>query len=270
MTHRIPEVLLLAVLLQACATPIERLHATARSLGFVQQTLAGEGFLLTAYYKHSDGPDRTLHVYLEGDGTPWLTPERVAPDPTPRNPLMLRLMGMDRSAALYLGRPCYNGHATDAGCSALLWTQRRYASEVVSAMSVALRNFLNVHPYADLVFAGHSGGGVLAMLMARHFPQTRLVTTLAAPLDIDAWTDHHDYSRLDGSLNPMDSAPAEFQEIHYFGAMDERTPPILFAHALARRPHARVIVMDRFDHACCWEQIWPEILRQLPPRLAGL
>ncbi|CAL1241117.1 protein of unknown function [Candidatus Methylocalor cossyra] len=43
----------------------------------------------------------TLHVYLEGDGRPWQTRWHIAEDPTPREPVMLRLMARDHQAALY-------------------------------------------------------------------------------------------------------------------------------------------------------------------------
>ena len=40
-------------------------------------------------------PAGALHVYIEGDGTPYVARHDFAADPTPRNPLMLRLMTLD-------------------------------------------------------------------------------------------------------------------------------------------------------------------------------
>ena len=53
-------------------------------------------------------------------------------------------------------------------------------------------------------FFGHSGGGALAVCW-HPLPETDAVATLQS--DIDAWTGHHGYSPLAGSLNP-----AEFRE----------------------------------------------------------
>jgi hypothetical protein len=39
-------------------------------------------------------PSRVLHVYLDGDGTPW-DGNTAAVDPTPRNTLVLGLMRLD-------------------------------------------------------------------------------------------------------------------------------------------------------------------------------
>ncbi|MDD5035259.1 MAG: alpha/beta hydrolase [Methylococcaceae bacterium] len=252
------------VLLQACSTPAQRLQALGAELGFSPLNLSGKGFRLEAFQKPTHAANRVLHVYLEGDGRPWQRLDRIAPDPTPRKPLMLRLMALDDSPALYLARPCYNGHARDEGCSPLLWTQRRYAPEVVDAMTEALRGFLSANPHDGLVFLGHSGGGVLALLLAGRFPETLAVLTLAANYDIHAWADHHGYSRLEGSLNPSEVAGSGPFELHYLGEKDEIVPPSIFKPLLERRRNAKVETVAGFDHACCWDRLWPKILSALP------
>ncbi|QSA96412.1 alpha/beta fold hydrolase [Methylococcus sp. EFPC2] len=255
--------LLALLLLQACATPAQRLRATALELGFEPLTVPADGFLVASFYKPGARPGGALHVYLEGDGTPWITRTHVAGDPTPRNPLMLRLMAHDETPSLYLGRPCYNGHAQDAGCHPLLWTHRRYSPEIVHAMATALDGFLRSHPHRNLAFFGHSGGGALAMLLAGRFPSTRSVVTLAANLDIAAWADHHGYSRLGGSLDPLDVPASGYEEWHYLGARDDQVPSDLLRPRLERRPHAHLSVVENADHVCCWDAVWLEILRGL-------
>ncbi len=257
-------VLNLAVLLPSCASPARRLLDQGEALGFAHRVLIADGFRLEAFFKQ--GVDRVdvLHVYLEGDGVPWAAFDRVSTEPTPRNPVMLRLMAKDQAPSLYLGRPCYNGHARDPGCSPLLWTHRRYAPEVVEVMAAALDGFLREHPHPGLVFLGHSGGGALALLLAQLFPATRAVVTAAANADIDVWADLHDYSRLQGSLNPANFPGGKFPEFHYLGEKDETVPPHVFEPVLGRRPNARVETVEGFDHVCCWEALWPKILAHLP------
>ncbi len=257
-------VLALATLLQSCASPTEHLQRQAEESGFSRQTLAGNGFQLEAFFKAGSGSSPVLHVYLEGDGSPWASFTRVSADPTPRNPLMLELMRLDRSPSLYLGRPCYNGHAQDPGCSPWLWTHGRYGPDVTAAMAAALAAFLREHPHAGLVFIGHSGGGALALLLARRFPATLAVLTLAGNTDIDRWADLHQYSRLRGSLNPADFAGGEFPELHYLGEKDEVIPPALFRPVLDKRRNARITTVPGFDHVCCWDSLWPKILLNVP------
>ena len=263
-TGRLAATLALAALLQSCASPAERLLRRGEELGFSRKTLPAPGFQLEAFYKTGPASAKVLHVYLEGDGLPWASFRRVSADPTPRLLLMLDLMRQDRAPSLYLGRPCYNGHAQDPGCTPLLWTYRRYAPEIVDAMAVALATFLLEHPYSGLVFLGHSGGGTLALLLARRFPGTLAALTLAGNADIDLWARHHGYTPLQGSLNPADFADGSFAEIHFLGGKDRVIPPALIRPALQKRRNARIETVAEFDHVCCWDRLWPKILMAVP------
>jgi pimeloyl-ACP methyl ester carboxylesterase len=251
------------LLLGGCISPQELLDIRAADYGFQPLLLDGEGFRHVAYRK--PGAAGTLHVYLDGDGSPWRNRYTVAIDPTPRRPLMLRLMAYDPHASLYLGRPCYHGQHTEPGCSPLLWTTRRYGPEVLDSLAAALANHLADHSYPELVFIGHSGGGTLAMLLAERFAQTRAVLTLAANLDIDAWTALHDYSPLSGSLNPASRAPlpARIAQLHLAGADDSNVPAALIEPVVRRQPCAEFRVLTGHDHFCCWEREWPQLLREL-------
>lgn len=206
-----------------------------------------------------------VHVYLEGDGLPWITRTRVARDPTPRNPLALRLMIGDPGPSLFLGRPCYHGLADTPGCSPLLWTHERYGEDVVRSMTAALRNALKPDNDRELTLIGYSGGGVLAMLIAARVEQVRRVVTIAANLDIDAWADHHGYSRLRGSLNPATEPPlpSSIRQIHLTGGRDARVPPRLSRPVSDRQMNARFLVFPQSDHRCCWERDWLSILPTL-------
>ena len=63
----------------------------------------------TGHFQHlvldKDVPGNHLFIFVEGDGTPWIRDTRVAVDPTPTNPVLLRLMAESEGAAVYLGRP---------------------------------------------------------------------------------------------------------------------------------------------------------------------
>ena len=257
-------VVVIGLLLQSCASPAENLLRRAGELGLVRQTFIANGFQLESFSKADSRARRVLHVYLEGDGLPWLTKEWISADPTPRYPLMLHLMALDGSPSLYLGRPCYNGHARDVGCSPLLWTYRRYSPEVVSALADALQGFLLKHAYAGLVFIGHSGGGALALLLAIRFPTTRAVVTLAGNTDTQVWTDLHGYTRLVGSLNPANFTGGDFKEIHWLGGKDAVIPPNVFMPVLKQRHASKINVIPDYDHVCCWKNGWSQILKQLP------
>jgi len=252
----------LAILLAGCA-PAQRLDALAKEYGLTRDVVEGENFRLVTYRNHAQADKAALlHVYLEGDGLPWRTRYQISWDPTPRDPLALRLMKKDPAPSVYLGRPCYDGQATSTACGAYMWTDGRYGPEVVSSMRAALAHLLARREYAGVVLIGYSGGGTLAMLLAERVPQTRAVITVAGNLDPARWARLHRYSPLRGSLNPADEPPldTEIRQVHYVGSRDRNVPPS-FVRAVAReQPNAAVVVIPRFDHRCCWEAAWPSIL----------
>ncbi len=226
-----------------------------------RDVVAGTSFQHVVFMRISH-PSRTLHIYLDGDGTPWRA-WAPATDPTPRNPLLLRLMALDSAPSLYLGRPCYHGLSDTPPCSSALWTGARYSEEVVSSMAAALRRILATTEFRRLVWFGYSGGGTLATLVAPRFETTTDLITIAANLDIDAWADLHAYSRLAGSLNParQPPLPAGIRQRHYVGGRDRVVPK----DVIARGPIApgTLIVMESYDHICCWEKIWPAVLSEV-------
>ncbi len=256
------------ILLGSCALAPEKLEREALEYGFRKIRLSGIVHEHIAFENRPASNGSRLNVYLEGDGTPWVHRTRVAEDPTPRNPLMLGLMALDSGPALYLGRPCYLGLSHTESCAPPLWTQRRFSPKVVDSMARALRNYLARHRYSKLVFAGHSGGGTLAILLASRFPDTIAVVSLAGNLDTERWTEYHRYSTLSGSLNPARLAPLPMsvKEMHFVGKNDTNVLPDFVLSRKRSRANIEVTVLENFDHTCCWQQIWPSVLK----RIAGL
>ncbi len=253
---------LLAVLLAiaACAGPSPRFDREAQELGFVREDVAGAGFTHAVYRAPRIAAGKRLHVYLEGDGTPWIDGRYAAVDPTPRAPVALKLMARDPQAAMLLGRPCYHGHYADAGCGPALWTDARYSETVVASMAAALS--VARPPGARLTLIGHSGGGALAMLLAERVAGVDTVVTLAGNLDVAAWARGHGYAPLSASLDPSARAPLppHIRQIHFAGERDREVPPQLVGAAARRQPGARFEVRPKLDHACCWLHEWPELL----------
>jgi len=250
------------LLLCACASPAEHFDATAHELGFAPQIVTGVGYRHVLFWKPGPTLSPLLHVYIDGDGTLTIAGYAV-PDPTSRDPLTLRLMNLDPAPAVLLGRPCYNGLAGDAGCEPAVWTTGRYADAVVTSMAAVVRGILAQGPYRRVAWFGHSGGGSLAMLLAARIPETVAVVTVAANLDIDAWSDASGFGRLTGSLNPARQPPLpdSILQHHYAGQRDEVVPPSITA--LGVRRAADLTVVPDYDHRCCWEQLWPKILSDL-------
>lgn len=246
------------VALTACSTapPLSAPTADAR-LALVR----GGAFSHRTIFKPGSGS--RLHVYIEGDGRPWVTPRSIARDPTPRSPLLNQLMAADPAPALYLGRPCYFDTG-DAACDdAKWWTSHRYAAEVVDSLHQALAGY--AHRYDSLVLIGHSGGGTLAYLMSTQRDDVAALVTLAGNLNVSLWTQQHGYTPLTGSLDPA-QRPAlkdSIKQRHYRGTQDERISPAMITSVTGHQPNARYIEIEGADHSCCWASHWPQILQDL-------
>jgi pimeloyl-ACP methyl ester carboxylesterase len=250
------------LVLAGCSTPAAEFARQAAALGLDRSVRLGTHFQHVLYRK-SGAPTKTLHVYLDGDGTPWIA-GWPAGDPTPRNVLVLRLLALDPAPAVYLGRPCYHGAAALGPCSSRLWTSERYSDEVITSLSATVRRLMAEEGYERVAWFGHSGGGTLAVLLASRFPETAAVVTIAANLDTEAWAAYWGRQDLSGSLNPASCPPLsrQIQQRHYAGGKDRVVPPALTARAAAHLG-ATLIVFEAYDHVCCWERVWPTILSAL-------
>lgn len=243
--------------------PSELIHKQAVLHGFMNQQLESKQFILNSYFNKPFCADNRIHIYIPDDGTPWSLRNSVAFDPNSRHSLLLDLMALDNTAAQYLGRPCYLGHHQSESCHPLYWTHWRYSKDVVDSMSFALRQQLEDHPNCKVTLIGYSGGGTLAMLIASQLSHVKTVITIAGNLDIDAWSELHSYSRLEGSLNPASLAPLppHIKQLHLVGTADTNIPPSIVKHALQRQPGPQILHYESFTHQCCWEKIWPSVLK---------
>ncbi len=274
--------------LQGCQTPVMGLDSFASQNQLERTVIRKNGFDHLVFSKISSSitpsdstllPSapvlsgrKTLHVYLEGDGSPWRHRVIVMPDPTPRNPLMLRLMSMDNAPSVYVGRPCYNGSSDDEGCNASLWTSARFSKTVVSSMASVINELVREHDKTAVTLIGHSGGGALAMLIAQRIPAVSHVVTIAGNLDTDAWTSHHGYTRLFNSLNPATQPPlrSSVQQWHLLGGNDTVIPPDLVKQFITSQLNALGVSVAAYGHVCCWENSWPQIARSIGAGAHGL
>lgn len=250
--------------LYGCAT--DPLIQIAKQSGFTDETVIGSPYRHRILGGDGQGQGKYLHVYLDGDGRPWLSGNRVSADPSPRNPMMLRMMSLDSASRLYVGRPCYHS-VKDALCELSLWTGARYSAEVVASLNEVISQYAGA--YQGIVLMGYSGGATLAMLLANKRNDVVAVVTIAGNLDIDGWTEFHQFSPLKNSLNPtlQRPLPLEIVQLHYLGAEDKNIPRAVHQLAVEHQNQASPILVSGFNHQCCWQDRWPQILQKLEASL---
>jgi hypothetical protein len=252
-----------------CANVTNLAVRYARSENLGSSVISGTRYRHQIFVSRSPATD-VLYVFVEGDGTPWTNQGReIAADPTPHQPLALKLAANTRRSILYIGRPCYFSTVSDAACSSNLWTSERYSAEIVQSMSSAVNQYAAKAGYGHLVLIGYSGGGTMAVLMAPHVPATRAVITIAANLDVEAWAHWHHYLPLTGSENPALQAPLDtsIQQFHLIGGRDSNVPETLNHRYFERRDAGMLWHYPAFDHVCCWVDAWPAILGRIDAAL---
>ncbi len=117
------------------------------SAGLVKTLVTAKPFVLTAYHRIAK-PGEALTVYIEGDGQAWLSRSQLAADPTPTDPVALRLAAVDPSPnVVYLARPChYTEPRLDPFCRPAYWSNKRFAEEVIAAMELQLKAPVEIDP----------------------------------------------------------------------------------------------------------------------------
>jgi hypothetical protein len=224
-----------------CATPQSRVNHLAEEAGFARRLAPGKGFEHIVYeHKLDTYTTPELHIYIDGDGTPWVAGRYPSANPTPRRPMALEMMSEDPAPAIYLGRPCYFGLESSANCGVEFWTSRRYSPEVVASM--------------------------LSVILARDLQQPVFLLTIAANLDTELWTELRGFLPLEGSLNPIHyrADTAHIPQLHLAGLQDKIVPVAVTESYTSGLDTQFSRDYPDFDHACCWLELWPEILAEKP------
>jgi len=259
---------LAALLVSGCASvpSPESRNATANELArshhWQAQQIDSQPFSLKAFRPEQFGDGSRLTIYLEGDGFAWVTASQPSTDPTPIDPVALRLaLAQPNGNAAYLGRPCQ--YLKSAACSRDYWTDARFAVEVVASLDRAVDTLKQQAHAQTLQLVGYSGGAAIALLLAARRNDVDSVITVAGNLDHQAWTRFHRVQPLTRSLNPGDFGPAlsHLRQVHLVGADDPVIPPELTRQFVAEHPSqpaAQIQVMPGYNHHCCWAEHWSE------------
>jgi pimeloyl-ACP methyl ester carboxylesterase len=243
----------------------------ARPAKLAEQLRTGGPFVLTTRERLTGHSGGDLTIYLEGDGMAWLTRTQVSPDPTPDDPVALRLAALDASPNVaWIARPCqYTPKASNPECKPFYWTQGRFAPQVVDSIHAVISAIKRDAGAQRVHLVGYSGGGGLAVLVAARRDDVASIRTVAGNLDHRAFTSHHKVTPMDASQNPADVAPRvqSIPQIHWVGSED-KTVPELIARSYVGRMSSKVCAslqtVAGASHSQGWTSRWAELLKVQP------
>jgi len=259
-------ILTIALLSSGCVSklsPKVRQHTAdtvAQAGNLVQQKIATDDFLLTTYQRFDATADnKQMVVYIEGDGMAWISRDQLSNNPTPVQPIALKLASIDTNVnVLYIARPCqYLWPQKMNRCSSRYWSDKRGSEEVISSINQAISIVKQKQNISSIRLIGYSGGGGIAALIADRRADVSEFVSVSGNLNYKLFTQTHNLSPMNGSIDPItvanqiDSIP----QIHYVGADDKIIPRQI---ALSFSDKVKVINNVSHDN---WPDKWAQILK---------
>ena len=264
---------MVCLLFTACGGTQSAMKKVAKDIamsGGLQPTfIRTSTFRLKGYYRFTN-PNAPMTVYIEGDGLAYLHRNLPSANPTPRNPIGLHLAALDLGAnVLYLARPCqYVNIRSERLCSTPYWTQKRFAKEVIIAVSEAIDKMVLKAGVGRIHMVGYSGGGAVAAIVAARRKDVVSLRSVAGYMDHVSLNKEAGVAPLKGSLDPMRYAPRlkSIPQIHYTGMQDKRIPKWVaqnFRRAVGNKRCTSIRQVNT-THAKGWEKVWKWAWSKLP------
>ena len=225
----------------------------AASAGFTREYIKAGDFTLLTYRRFEKRSD-IIDIYIEGDGRP------AAHDPTPLDPLALRLAVLDPADNVaYIARPGQYPLSSILECDPKYWSTYRFAPEVIDSINKAIDLEKQVAHARHVKIIGYSGGGAIAVLAASKRDDVMSIRTVASPLK----------SSLLGSLDPKDAAMdiAQIPQRHFVGSRDRVVPQSIvwsFVQQEGEETANRVTIVKGVSHTDGWVERWKYLLSLSP------
>jgi pimeloyl-ACP methyl ester carboxylesterase len=237
----------------------------ARKADWHWQVIQAADFNLAAAWRAGSGRSGVIVVYIEGDGLAYTREGRRSLDPTPTDPLALRLalQHPGGGAVAWLARPCQY-HPRSRNCRSDYWSTARLSPEVIDSADMALDRLKRETNRPRIILVGYSGGGALAALLAERRHDVAGLVTVAANLDLAQWVRAKNLTPLSRSIDPATDAAllSNLPQVHLVGSDDRIVDPSVarsFVARMAPPPRASVVIVAGQDHGSGWASRWPAL-----------
>lgn len=262
--------IVLLVFLGACTTiPSHQERTTlsdqlASANGFQKSFIKTHSFTLTVYSRLKS-VGQPIHIYIEGDGVSWISRTKSSNDPTPDQPLVLKLATLDTAENVaYLARPGQYAEENTPDCDPVYWSNKRFSEEVIESMNEAVSALASRAATKQIHLIGYSGGAAVAVLIAARRSDIMSIKTIAGNLNSKAVCQYHHVNPLEGSLDPFSVARKikSIPQRHFVGSKDQIVP-LFIAQSFVREEGARddrqITVVPGVSHSSGWEKMWGQL-----------
>lgn len=263
-------IILLSSLLVACnnlQTRLDNVESILAINNFQKKIIETEKFNLVSYQRLIHSSDIAT-IYIEGDGLAWKNKYKISNNPTPENPVALKLATIDTSSVvIYVARPCqFVNTDIEKNCNPQYWTNKRASAEVIKSISSAINKVKKEISVNKLRLVGFSGGATIAAILAANRTDIIDLRTIAGNLDINKFVVEHHVTPLTGSLNPIDYADKliNVPQTHFVSSNDTIISRAITNSYIQRLKAfdgslkcVNVIELSEPEHNKGWESYWP-------------
>ena len=270
---KVASLLSIIFLLSACSNTLwksdeEIANSIAEPARLKNKTHKAGQFILHSRERY-DKPGEDLRIYLEGDGLAWVSRTEPSRDPTPDNPIGLRLAALDKAPnVIWIARPCqYTTIVENPICKKYYWTIGRLAPEIVASVDLAITAAKTSAKATNIHLIGYSGGGGLAILIAARRNDVATIRTVAGNIDHEAFTNLHRVTPMSQSMDPAKVAGYinTIPQWHFYGEDDKVVPKLIgesYLRKSGRRECSQIQVLSGVSHVKGWVENWPRLLQE--------
>ena len=204
--------------------------------------------------------NKSLVIYIEGDGLSWIDRFAISSNPTPIDPLAFKLASIDKGDnVIYLARPCQ--YVWGEGCNKDIWTISQYSEAVLSSYEEVLEQLSS--KYNEIHIVGYSGGAGIAMYLGSiNNPKIKSIRTIAGNINHNELTELINITPLSKSINFnfIEKKISKIAQIHYFGNKDKVIPNALQQSFYIRNKENPCIKIKKVEatHSKGWLNFWRE------------
>ena len=273
MTIKLVYFLNIVILLSACTNTLWtsdiQLANTISETARLKSNAYKAGQFIVHSRERYNKPGEDLSIYLEGDGLAWVSRTEPSRDPTPDNPIGLRLAALDKAPnVIWIARPCqYTNIVENPLCKHYYWTIGRLSPEIVASVDLAITAAKLSAKATKIHLIGYSGGGGLAILIAARRNDVSTIKTVAGNIDHEAFTNFHQVTPMSQSMDPATVAGSinTIPQWHFYGEDDKVVPKLIGESYLRKagfKSCSQMQVISSVSHDRGWEARWPRLLQE--------